>query len=412
MCTIEQVTVYTDVQDTELLNHITTVVRDFCKDAKIYTVPEKDAADPLAFLNIWEKERDDVWSLVKNNVPLMHRFECFVTDSKDEKSGAVAYALYYRKMPVLSLVTPVSNPSSTIMNNANNNNNIVGDNEEDWITAALYFTPAKLGCVSLFDAVKRFFSFPEKGGNVIAIEGEDAALVLSQCRRLRAHMQSESKMPVCVVDASGCDIHDMYTETTEYEKEEGLYDKLIEDFLKNSNNCEMQQIREAYPQFHGALSVLNRYHNLPLLRYRLQTGVSVILYQPFSMVLKELVCGCKQQGMNVTETQKLLSTVMPSLLHFERHWLGMPTAEVVLIREKMMIKNTTSSLAHWSSLLWSEEGMPIADVFSKWHQVVFKDKEGEMSAVGGGTAGDEMRQQQEKEIQNSINAKLQSFISL
>ncbi|KAH9598833.1 hypothetical protein LSM04_002305 [Trypanosoma melophagium] len=376
MFPVKQVTVYSDVQDAELLNHITTAALDLCKDAVIHRVPDKDVTDPLAFLNIWEKERDDVWSFVNNNVPLMHRFECFVTDSKDEKSGAVAYALYYRKMPVLSLVAPEVHQPSIIASGTNNNE----DNEEDWITGALYFTPTKLGCVSLFDAVKVFFSFPATGGNVIAIEGEDAAVVMSQCRLLRDRMQSESKLPVHIVDASGCDIADVNTEATNYEQEYSLYATLIDYFLKNSNNSELWQIREADPQLHGALSALNRYHNLPLLRYRLQSGVRIIFYRPFSIVLEELVLGCRQKEMNVTQTQALLSTVIPSLLHFETHWLGMPSAEVILIREKKA--NATSfftppSLEHWSTLLWGEGDRPVVKGFSKWQEVVIKAGEGE-----------------------------------
>ncbi|KEG14694.1 hypothetical protein DQ04_00341090 [Trypanosoma grayi] len=385
MNAIKQLTVYADVRDAQLLHHLSTVATSLCESVTIHTIPDADAANPLAFLHFWEKEKEDVWSYVKNDVPIMHRLECFVTDSKNRSTGVVAYALYYRKIPVLSLLDLGESAEGM---------------EADWLVNALYFTAPRLCCTSAVDAVNSFFTFPAAAGKVIAVEGEGATLVAVQCRLLCGHMRREWNMPVQLVGASGCDLADTDA-ASEDEEELSLYASLCDSLLKNP---ELQTIREEDPQLQGALYALNRHHNLTVLRYRLQRGINVVVCRPMSCALAEFVKSCERRGIGTSDSQEALTRVVKSLLQFEERWLGLPTADVVLFRGKhdhAAVVGADGGVggpsARWASWLWGEGTGPVIDALSNWRAVEVED------------AGDDARQFES--LHGGLCAAVQSFLS-
>ncbi|ESS67063.1 hypothetical protein TCDM_04295 [Trypanosoma cruzi Dm28c] len=370
MTTVDQVVVYADVRDPQLLNQLTAAVSALCKDHTIHSPSTWNSADPLWFLNFWEKERDDVWTYVNNKVPILRRFECFVTDSKDQKDGVVAYALYHRQMPVLSLVTAVTGIKEKTEVN------------EDWITTALYRTVARMGCSSPSDAIAVFFTFPKSAGKVLALEGECRALVTEQCRLLRDYILRERNIPVELVGAGGCDLRSpdlvgkgaaTAEEEEEEEEESALYASLIDDLLSNP---EFLPLREVDPQLHGALCALNRHHNLRLLRYRLQRGIHVILSRPMSFVLEELLRFC---GPQAVPPSTMLEGVVKSIQNFEHHWLELPRPEVILIRVTgdTATNGAANASLRWTACLWDEGQTPALDTLSSWHVVTVGGAEGE-----------------------------------
>ncbi|RNF06142.1 hypothetical protein TraAM80_04121 [Trypanosoma rangeli] len=369
MDAIEQVVVYADVRNAELLEQLTAAVIALCKNYTIHPPPASDTADPLLFLHLWEKERDNVWEHVNNNVPIMRRLECFVTDSKNQADGVVAYALYYRQMPVLSLAAVVTGATEE-----------EAEVSEDWITTALYFTATGLGCSSPSEALTVFFTFPKSAGKVVALEGECGVLVAEQSRLLRDCIRHEWGLPVQLVGASGCDLLgvDVFgRELTraEEEVEPSVYASLIDELLRNPELC---TLRDADPQLHGVLCALNRHHNLRLLRYRLQRGIHVILCRPLSFVLEGLFRGGKSQA---TQPSSALSGVVASIQNFEHHWLGLPRAEVILIRERDDAAVTTTTAAgaslKWAQSLWGGGQIPTLDALSGWHAVTMAGGLGE-----------------------------------
>ncbi|RNF25627.1 uncharacterized protein Tco025E_02123 [Trypanosoma conorhini] len=358
MGAIEQVTVYADVRDTRLLEQLTTAVLALCRNCTIHPLPASDAADPLLFLHLWEKERDNVWGYVNNSVPIMHRLECFVTDSKNQADGVVAYALYYRQMPVLSLAAAVTGAKEEEEAEAS----------EDWVTAALYSTAAGLGCASPSEALSAFFTFPKLAGKVVALEGACDTLVTGQGRLLRDYLRRAWSLPVELVGAGGCDLRASdpaggAPAAASEEAEPAVYASLIDELLRNP---ELRPLRDADPQLHGALCALNRHHNLRLLRYRLQRGIHVLLCRPLSFVLECLFRGGAAQA---TPPSRDLSGVVASVQHFEHHWLGLPRAQVILIRERDAAAAATNASQTWEEALLGEGQTPILGALSGWRVV-------------------------------------------
>ncbi|KAG8342227.1 hypothetical protein ERJ75_000131500 [Trypanosoma vivax] len=351
-----RVSLYLDLRDPELICHAKECASALCENAERLQVHVRSGDDALEFVRLWESEKARLIERIQETTPYIRRFECFVTDRWDTSSGAVAYALFCRKMPVLSLVHSTEESLEKQK-----------DCGDEWVTAALYQTITKLGCGSAAEALNAFFTFPSKMGRALAVEGECSAAVKRCCELLCQRLRDDHGMRLYLVGPNGCDVEACGEEMEEAEV--GLFASLIADLASKE---ELQPIQEAHTHLPGALRGLNRHENLPILRYRLQRGSSVIFFRPMSQTIEEIYCRTvREEGADAAEAFKSFLAMLKVLMNFEHRWLDLPEADVILVHG--VCKCGGKQSCGWSS--WLSEGPHKADVAAviNWRLIPAKD---------------------------------------
>ncbi|RHW73949.1 hypothetical protein DPX39_030037600 [Trypanosoma brucei equiperdum] len=257
----------------------------------------------------------------------------------------VAYAMHCLQIPVLSL---------TKGQKAKGN-----DDAEHWVSTILY-KDLDGSHTDPLAAVNEFFTFPDKVGELLAVEGRDSQLTLQYCRELRSYLQRAWSAEVKLVGPNGCDMSEEGLDGTkcgetdnveeQVEVESGIHAPLVKELLGNS---QLESTHQNDHLLHGAMYALNRHENLPIIRYRLQRGVNIILCRPMSSSLEKLFNKFSRMRGGAEDVRRSFIDAVKSLLQFEGRWLDMPRRRVVLIRE---------GVAHsWSAWLGNEVIHPLVD---------------------------------------------------
>lgn len=236
-----------------------------------------------SFISLWEGMKGQVTLRSAEDppaVPAMQQFEGFVT-TQSVHSADVTYALYTRRIPVLSLYDAT---------------------EEVPSTTTLLSTIRSLGVATAEDAIRSFLSFPSNRGRLIVIEGGDGSGKQTQTELLADRLKKEGKSVA----------------TLDFPHDAAAFGVLIRRVLSG----EFGGIRDLNVTLFSALYGLNRHDTLPQIRYWIQKGTHVILD-------RYMTANFGHQSSKFDKEEDRIASIN-TILHFETRWLGLPEPDHVL----------------------------------------------------------------------------------
>lgn len=235
----------------------------------------------------WERRKGDVPS-----EPVTFSYECFVADSTVPSiDGAVVYALYTAKIPVVFVATS---------------------------DAAGAEYKQRYGSCPLFDVVvvvasaddgsarkhftEYFTGFTERPGRVIVIEGGDGAGKQTQTALLLQHIRENLKQRAVTID---------------FPHDAARYGVLIREALAGHKG----DLRAVSPLVFGSLYGLNRHDLKPWIDHWLQRGTHIIFD-------RWMTANYGHQASKF-KTDEERDAAIAALRTFEVRWLGLPEADRV-----------------------------------------------------------------------------------
>lgn len=275
---IESVKIFWDVACPKLLAVAQEVTAQYQPHTSILTLP----AEHASFVEWWESEKGNYWPVVDNKVHPLKVFECFVTDKFHVNDAAVAYALYAKAIPVLSLASRTSALKTK---------------------SPLFEDVESLCCVGKAeDAIKQYLSFPQRPGRVFVIEGGDGAGKQTQVSLLVNRLKDEGRL----------------VQTLDYPHDAARFGVLIRELLSGK----MGNIKQVNPLIFAALYGLNRHDTLPQLRLWVQRGCNIVLD-------RYMTANFGHQASKYDKDSDRIAAI-ETLKHFEVSWLSLPEAHRVV----------------------------------------------------------------------------------
>lgn len=330
-----RLTVYTDVTCPALVAHIESCARAACPHGavRLITTPTTTTGATVTatpFLQLWLKEKADVFAVVRDEVALMEQAECFITAAQTLASGEVSYALHCRQMPVLSLAAAATSTSTKRA-------------PQTALEQELYASVA-VSPLSAEEAIAAFLTFPTRRGAYLAVEddaaptppaqGGDADDFTALLARITS-LGNDAAAPTVVVRADGSPLYFSYTQRLQSATAKtpatvapvassppAAYDALFEALVARHGDgarTALYPLVERAPQLAGALYVLNRYENRGLLRAMLHRGRCVVVLRHSAAALEMLKA----------QPEGAAAETMALLRQFEGHWLELPLPTVV-----------------------------------------------------------------------------------
>ncbi|ORC86810.1 thymidylate kinase [Trypanosoma theileri] len=211
-------------------------------------------------------------------------FTCFITEKQSLHNADVVYALFCKRLPVLSLI------------------------ESKSISVSLLETLSTLGVDNLGNlldaqiaAIKAFFSFQPKKGQVFVFEGGDGVGKATQTKLLFTHLE-----------------HLGYSVATlDFPSERNRYGGLLREVLSGKKGG----IHELDPKLFSLLFSLNRFACMPELQYWMCRGRKIILDRYYT-------ANCGHQASKLPEEER--KKFIHYLQTMEVSWFGLPPADIVL----------------------------------------------------------------------------------
>lgn len=201
------------------------------------------------------------------------RFVCYVSETKTLQDADMSFAVFCTQVPSLSL--SACKTMTPLMHSA-----------------------ADTGASR---AIREFFSFPEKQGSVVVIEGGDGA-----------GKQTQTKLLVDRLSADGCIVQSL-----DFPHDSALCGSLVRVILSGKKGG----ISELDPRLFSFLYSLNRYGCLPKLKYWVRRGHVVVLDRYYTANF-----GHQASKLPVNKRKPFIA----HLEHSEVDWLGLPVANRVI----------------------------------------------------------------------------------
>ncbi|KAH9584050.1 Thymidylate kinase-like domain [Trypanosoma melophagium] len=211
-------------------------------------------------------------------------FLCFITEKQSLRNADVVYALFCKRLPVLSLVESKGTSVSLLETLST----LSVDDSSNLLEAQIA-------------AVKAFFSFQPRKGQVVVFEGGDGVGKATQTKFLIDRLE-----------------HQGYSVATlEFPSERNRYGGLLREVLSGKKGG----IHELDPKLFSLLFSLNRFACLPELQYWMRRGRKIILDRYYT-------ANCGHQASKLPEEER--KRFIHHLQTMEVSWFGLPPADIVL----------------------------------------------------------------------------------
>ncbi|KEG12915.1 putative thymidylate kinase [Trypanosoma grayi] len=219
----------------------------------------------------------------KQQQDMTNVFTCFITETKTLEDADVVYALYCRRLPVLSLANKHCAPVLLLETMSS----LGVDQSDDLLTSQLR-------------ALKAFFLFKSTRSQVIVLEGGDGVGKATQTKLLMDHLR--------------CLGH--RTATLEFPSEKSRYGGLLREILSGKKGG----IQELDPKLFSLIFALNRFACFSELRYWMLRGTKIVLDRYYT-------ANYGHQASKFPEEKRI--GFIHNLQLMEVTWLGLPPANVV-----------------------------------------------------------------------------------
>lgn len=259
----------------------------------------------LDLLKWWRAEEADVYTRdVNNTVLFMNAAEVLITD-KNAADGAVAYALYHRQMPVLSLAATQLPARSSLHQ-------------------LLYTATTGVSLEEQKAAILQFLSFPaERGTYSVASTCASASTARTADTETIATVQvNVDGYPIQVPHAAHGALLD-----SQLPPPPTLFANVLAE-LRDSGSAGLDVLRRRNPILPGVLEIFHRYQNRGVVRAMLHRGYRVeVAPEAVAESLKWVRTFVALTEEKVAAPAEKMAKAETALAKFESHWLELPLAQ-------------------------------------------------------------------------------------